>query len=202
MVIANEPMASGQLETCGPSLHRPPPNIHGRLSSALVVRAREYSFKRTTPLAQPRHLDNPLHSPLHPAFICYDRNTADYHNVAITPHPSTHTEGHEGTQTKGPIMSNRQAALSLYRRALKISLDWAVHRQLWRGQALYIRSLFEANRNVKDLRQQRALLQETEKLLKTWGHPDPYCAPTAPGGSKFERNLPAHTTDPPPPLKF
>ncbi|GAW17902.1 hypothetical protein ANO14919_073700 [Xylariales sp. No.14919] len=99
-------------------------------------------------------------------------------------------------------MSNRQAALSLYRRALKISLEWAVHRHLWRGQALYIRSLFEINRNVKDLRQQRAILLETENLLKTWGHPDPYCHPTAPGGSKFERNLPPHTTDPPPPLKF
>src|SRR3954464_7195415 len=80
---------------------------------------------------------------------------------------------------------------SLYRRSLKLALDWAVHRQLWRGQALYIRSLFEANRNVTNPRQQRvscyiptllvllslqwrtirltedvqALLRETEKLL-------------------------------------
>jgi hypothetical protein len=43
----------------------------------------------------------------------------------------------------------------LYRRALKLSLDWAVHRYLWRGQALYIRSLFEANRNVTEPRQRR-----------------------------------------------
>ncbi|KAI1848282.1 hypothetical protein JX265_013838 [Neoarthrinium moseri] len=91
-------------------------------------------------------------------------------------------------------MSTRQAALSLYRRSLKLSLDWAVHRHLWRGQALYIRSLFEANRSVTDPRKQRALLAETEKLLETWKHPDPYCHPTAPGGSKYERNLPAHTT--------
>ncbi|KND93293.1 hypothetical protein TOPH_02168 [Tolypocladium ophioglossoides CBS 100239] len=52
-------------------------------------------------------------------------------------------------------MSSRRAALSLYRRSLKLALDWAVQRQLWRGQALYIRSLFEANRNVADPRQQR-----------------------------------------------
>ncbi|KAL7892828.1 hypothetical protein HDV64DRAFT_160462 [Trichoderma sp. TUCIM 5745] len=52
-------------------------------------------------------------------------------------------------------MTTRQAALSLYRRSLKLALDWAVHRQLWRGQALYIRSLFEANRKVSDPRQQR-----------------------------------------------
>ncbi|KAK1457927.1 complex 1 protein [Colletotrichum cuscutae] len=52
-------------------------------------------------------------------------------------------------------MSTRQAALSLYRRSLKLALDWAVHRHLWRGQALYIRSLFEANRSVTDSRQKR-----------------------------------------------
>ncbi|KAH8751391.1 complex 1 protein [Diaporthe sp. PMI_573] len=99
-------------------------------------------------------------------------------------------------------MSSRQAALSLYRRSLKLALDWAVHRHLWRGQAIYIRSLFEANRNITEPRQQRALLKETEKLLDTWKHPDPYAPPTAPGGSKYERNLPAPILDPPPPLKY
>ncbi|PYI26545.1 LYR family protein [Aspergillus indologenus CBS 114.80] len=83
------------------------------------------------------------------------------------------------------------ATASLYRRSLKLALDWAVHRQVWRGQAVYIRSLFDANKDVRDPRQQKVLLQETEKLLETWKHPDPYRAPTAPGGSKWERNLPA-----------
>ncbi|KAK7440562.1 complex 1 protein [Colletotrichum acutatum] len=128
-------------------------------------------------------------------------------------------------------MSTRQAALhhdrSLYRRSLKLALDWAVHRHLWRGQALYIRSLFEANRSVTDSRQKRELLAQTEKLLSKWKHPEPYVHPTAPGGmsrflshtpqhftnsaddadndctgSKFERNLRAPILDPPPPLKF
>ncbi|KAG6000731.1 hypothetical protein E4U21_005086 [Claviceps maximensis] len=94
-------------------------------------------------------------------------------------------------------MSSRRAALSLYRRSLKLALDWAVQRQLWRGQALYIRSLFEANRSITDSRQQKALLYETEKLLDTWKHPDPYIPPTAPGGSKYERNLPCPVLNPP-----
>ncbi|OWP06329.1 hypothetical protein B2J93_4945 [Marssonina coronariae] len=98
-------------------------------------------------------------------------------------------------------MSTKQAVSSLYRRSLKLSLDWAVHRYLWRGQALYIRSLFEANKNIKDPRQQRAghtaLFQEAEAVLEKWKHPDPYHAPTAPGGSKYERNLPAPILDPP-----
>ncbi|PHH49312.1 NADH dehydrogenase [ubiquinone] 1 beta subcomplex subunit 9 [Ceratocystis fimbriata CBS 114723] len=94
-------------------------------------------------------------------------------------------------------MSSKQAALSLYRRSLKLSLDWAVHRHIWRGQAIYIRSLFEANRSINNPRQQRALLSETEKLLEQWKHPEPYIPPTAPGGSKYERNLPAPFLDPP-----
>ncbi|ODH45684.1 hypothetical protein GX48_08239 [Paracoccidioides brasiliensis] len=86
-------------------------------------------------------------------------------------------------------MTPNPTALSLYRRSLKLALDWAVHRNLWRGQAVYIRSLFEANRYVLEPRQQRVLFQETEKLLEEWKHPDPYRAPTAPGGSKYERNI-------------
>jgi hypothetical protein len=43
----------------------------------------------------------------------------------------------------------------LYRRSLKLALDWSVHRYLWRGQALYIRSLFEANANIREPRQQK-----------------------------------------------
>ncbi|KAJ5692072.1 hypothetical protein N7462_001495 [Penicillium macrosclerotiorum] len=103
------------------------------------------------------------------------------------------------------------AVTSLYRRSLKLSLDWAVHRSVWRGQAVYIRSLFDANKDVRDPRQQQVLLRETEKLLENWKHPDPYRPPTAPGGmfrnlifvrfkatqltrttgNKWERNLPA-----------
>ena len=73
---------------------------------------------------------------------------------------------------------------------------------------MYIRSLFDANRNVRDPRQQRVrasrppfcffwageseslirsshqiLFNETEKLLQKWKHPDPYRPPTAPGGT-------------------
>ncbi|RVX75503.1 hypothetical protein B0A52_00856 [Exophiala mesophila] len=90
-----------------------------------------------------------------------------------------------------------KAVRSLYRRALRLSLDWAVQRSLWRGQAVYIRSLFDANRNINDTRTQRILFNETEKLLQKWKHPDPYRPPTAPGGSKYERNLPAPDIPPP-----
>ncbi|KAI6867078.1 hypothetical protein KC318_g19865, partial [Hortaea werneckii] len=89
-------------------------------------------------------------------------------------------------------------ARHLYRRSLKLALDWAVHRYLWRGQAVYIRSLFEANKHITQPRQQRALIDQTEEILNKWKHPDPYKPPTAPGGSKHERNLPVPSTEPPP----
>lgn len=44
---------------------------------------------------------------------------------------------------------------SLYRRSLKLSLDWSIRRDVWRPQALNIRELFEANRDVKEPRQLR-----------------------------------------------
>ncbi|KAF2155151.1 hypothetical protein K461DRAFT_319605 [Myriangium duriaei CBS 260.36] len=96
-------------------------------------------------------------------------------------------------------MSNSAiSAIRLYRRALKLSLDWSVDRAVWRGQALYIRSLFEANRHIREPRQRREILDQTEALLVKWKHPDPYRPPTAPGGSKYERNLVAPILDPPP----
>ena len=55
-----------------------------------------------------------------------------------------------------------QASSSLYRRSLKLALDWSVHRYLWRGQAIYIRSLFEANKNIREPRQQRAGLKSSK----------------------------------------
>lgn len=55
----------------------------------------------------------------------------------------------------GILADKSSSYSSLYRRSLKLALDWAVHRHLWRGQAIYIRSLFEANRNITDPRQQR-----------------------------------------------
>ncbi|KAJ4984900.1 complex 1 protein [Stagonosporopsis vannaccii] len=150
-------------------------------------------------------------------------------NEALRPH-ITHTPSSTHTTGRAAVaMSSKKHVLSLYRRSLKLALDWSVHRYLWRGQAVYLRGLFEANRHVSEPRQQRvrspsihdaqrqhqrqaprrppedcadsckqALITETENLLEKWKHPDPYRPPTAPGGSKYERNLPVPILDAPP----
>ncbi|KAF9480689.1 hypothetical protein BDN70DRAFT_877250 [Pholiota conissans] len=79
---------------------------------------------------------------------------------------------------------------SLYRRYLKNTLDWTVRRDTWRGQALQIRAEFEANRNVQDPRSLANILEKAEANLASMRHPDPVIAPSAPGGTKWERNLP------------
>ena len=41
----------------------------------------------------------------------------------------------------------------------------------------------------------QALVEETERILEGWKHPEPYIPPTAPGGTKYERNLPPPILD-------
>jgi len=76
----------------------------------------------------------------------------------------------------------------LYRRALKDTLNWAVHRHLFYQDADALRQRFEANKDVEDLDRIDRLIANAEATYNKWRHPDPYVVPWAPGGSKFHRN--------------
>lgn len=76
----------------------------------------------------------------------------------------------------------------LYRRALKDTLNWAVHRHLFYRDASDLRERFEANKHVEDLDTIDKLIADGEASYNKWRHPDPYIVPWAPGGSKFTRN--------------
>lgn len=76
----------------------------------------------------------------------------------------------------------------LYRRALKDTLNWAVHRHLFYKDASDLREKFDANKHVEDLDTIDRLIVEGEASYNKWRHPDPYIVPWAPGGSKFTRN--------------
>ncbi|KAG4304583.1 hypothetical protein PORY_001976 [Pneumocystis oryctolagi] len=86
--------------------------------------------------------------------------------------------------------SHRFRVLSLYRRSLKLLLDWCIRRDVWRIEALKIRSRFESNKNISEPWRLSIVLEEAESILKKYKHPDPYIVPTSPGGSKWERNIP------------
>ncbi|KAK8488061.1 hypothetical protein V6N11_021113 [Hibiscus sabdariffa] len=76
----------------------------------------------------------------------------------------------------------------LYRRALKDTLNWAVHRHLFYQDASDLREKFEANKHVEDLDTIDKIIAAGEATYNKWRHPDPYIVPWAPGGSKFTRN--------------
>ncbi|KAK8616445.1 hypothetical protein V6N13_017995 [Hibiscus sabdariffa] len=76
----------------------------------------------------------------------------------------------------------------LYRRALKDTLNWAVHRHLFYQDASDLREKFEANKHVEDLDTIDKMIAVGEATYDKWRHPDPYIVPWAPGGSKFTRN--------------
>jgi len=78
----------------------------------------------------------------------------------------------------------------LYRRSLKTALSWLIDRSLYNRQADKIRASFEANRDISDPVKVAHLIENTEKLLLKYEHPDPYIAPPNPGGSKYQRNTP------------
>ncbi|KAI0340914.1 hypothetical protein BDW22DRAFT_366353 [Trametopsis cervina] len=79
---------------------------------------------------------------------------------------------------------------SLYRRYLTNELNWTIRRDVWRGQALAIRAEFDRNRDVHDPRALASILEKAEADLAERAHPDPYRPPTAPDGTKWERNAP------------
>ncbi|KAG9071746.1 hypothetical protein KI688_005961 [Linnemannia hyalina] len=93
-------------------------------------------------------------------------------------------------------LAHHRIIQSLYRRSLKTAQDWYVDTNLFRRKAVVLWMQFDANRNVRHPRQLASLLQETERQLTELHHPDPYIAPTAPGGTKFERNIHPDTAEP------
>ncbi|KAJ4870866.1 NADH dehydrogenase [ubiquinone] 1 beta subcomplex subunit 9 [Raphanus sativus] len=76
----------------------------------------------------------------------------------------------------------------LYRRALKDTLNWAVHRHIFYRDASDLREKFNANQDVEDVDRIDKLIAHGEAEYDKWRHPDPYIVPWAPGGSKFCRN--------------
>ncbi|KAK0520783.1 hypothetical protein OC834_006904 [Tilletia horrida] len=86
--------------------------------------------------------------------------------------------------------AHKSRVQSLYRRYLKNALDWTVRRDLWRDQAIQIRTEFERNRHIRNPRELARVLKEAEEHLAHIKHPDPYKVAMFENGTKWERNLP------------
>ncbi|CAO2813478.1 unnamed protein product [Amaranthus hypochondriacus] len=84
--------------------------------------------------------------------------------------------------------AQKQKVRILYRRALRDTLNWAVHRHIFYKDADELRKKFDANKNLQDLDAIDKMIAAGEAEYNKWRHPDPYIVPWAPGGSKFCRN--------------
>ncbi|KAF9420071.1 hypothetical protein BGZ94_009227 [Podila epigama] len=93
-------------------------------------------------------------------------------------------------------LAHRRLVQSLYKRSLKTAQDWYIDTNLFRRKAVELRIQFDANKNLTHPRQIANAIQEAERQLAELRHPDPYLYPTAPGGTKFERNVHPDTAEP------
>ncbi|KAF9360246.1 hypothetical protein BGX26_010047 [Mortierella sp. AD094] len=93
-------------------------------------------------------------------------------------------------------IAHRRLVQSLYKRSLKTAQDWYIDTNLFRRKAVELRMQFDANKNLRQPRQIAQVIETAERQLTELRHPDPYIAPTAVGGSKFERNAHPDTAEP------
>ncbi|KAG7368458.1 hypothetical protein IV203_031201 [Nitzschia inconspicua] len=90
---------------------------------------------------------------------------------------------------KLPELTHNQQVARLYRKSLKVLSSWAIDRDIFNDEATKIRARFDQERGCKPEKAIR-LLREAEDEIFAYTHPDPYCNPVMPGGSKFMRNPP------------
>jgi len=91
----------------------------------------------------------------------------------------------------GPL-THAQEVTRLYKESLKVLFAWTVDRRIFLDQADLLRARFD---EPKTMAAGIAALKAGKVELFDHTHPDMYCIPYMPGGSKFMRN-------PPPPLEL
>lgn len=79
---------------------------------------------------------------------------------------------------------------SLYRQSLRLTKSWINRRDIWRSSVLDIRHQFDENKDLTDKYEINKIIQQTEKMLTKYAHPDPIIPPQRPDGTSFERNIP------------
>jgi len=78
---------------------------------------------------------------------------------------------------------------SLYKRALRNMEGFSPHRHVYRFNAVLLRSRFEENRNVLDMRKSKELLALGEDELFQMQDYQPLKFPTSPGGTAYDREI-------------
>ncbi|XP_049790413.1 NADH dehydrogenase [ubiquinone] 1 beta subcomplex subunit 9 [Schistocerca nitens] len=87
------------------------------------------------------------------------------------------------------LVSHTRKVCSLYKRALRNLESFYDRRPAFRYQAVLLRHRFDENRNVKDMREARVLLEEGERELFMKQHYQPKKFARSPGGVAYAREV-------------
>jgi NADH dehydrogenase (ubiquinone) 1 beta subcomplex subunit 9 len=87
------------------------------------------------------------------------------------------------------LFSHTQKVCSLYKRALRNLESWYDRRDAFRYEAVLLRQRFEENRDIKDMRVAKQLLEDGEQELFKKQHYQPKKFPKSPGGTAYQREV-------------
>lgn len=97
------------------------------------------------------------------------------------------TASRAGAWEKG--IGHAQRVTRLYRASLRTARDWVIDYDLWIEECIKIQARFKGNKH-KSLTEGKYLLEQGMAELMKKRHPEPYIPNYAPGGSKYQRNVP------------
>ncbi|EFA75898.1 hypothetical protein PPL_10470 [Heterostelium album PN500] len=87
-------------------------------------------------------------------------------------------------------LSHAQKVIRLYRKGLKSIRDYSEDYDWFLTNALQLRNTLKARKNETNPFLIQQHMKDFEKFVNYWEHPDPYIPCDAPGGSKWQRNIP------------
>lgn len=97
------------------------------------------------------------------------------------------TAARAGAWEKG--IGHAQRVTRLYRASLRTARDWIVDYDSWIEECVRIQARFRANQH-KSLTEGKHLVEQGMAELLKNRHPEPYIPNYAPGGTKYQRNVP------------
>eukprot|EP00658_Telonema_sp_P-2_P064798 TRINITY_DN540_c0_g1_i20.p1 TRINITY_DN540_c0_g1~~TRINITY_DN540_c0_g1_i20.p1 ORF type:complete len:111 (+),score=16.95 TRINITY_DN540_c0_g1_i20:271-603(+) len=87
-----------------------------------------------------------------------------------------------------PAISHRSRVMRVYKSLLVTQRNWAIDRDVFNTEALKTQALFRSRASETNPTIIAAYVEEAERKLAHFRHPDPYILPTEFGGSKYMRN--------------
>ncbi|EGG14300.1 hypothetical protein DFA_12070 [Cavenderia fasciculata] len=87
-------------------------------------------------------------------------------------------------------LTHQQTVVRLYRKCLKSIRDYSENYDYFLKQATILRNTVKAHKDETNPFLIKQYMNDFEKWSNNWEHPDPYIPCDAPGGSKWQRNIP------------